>query len=373
MGSNFLVTAFVPAMGFVLFSLFAFQPVIPISILKHLGLSKLSDLNFDNIGSFVTITVLFTTILGFILYSLSTYIYKSFEGYTFFLSVNTEFRRKLIRRQKQRAKKIMLETEIVDREIRKLENQLYENKPPNSNQTSWQKKVRERKEKHWETLISRKYALTAYYQSNFPPLDLILPTRFGNILRAAEVYSGRYGIDSVPIWNRLAHTMPVSGMEKVDEANNQCLFLLNCCLLTVLFACSSFLVSGYQSLLLILARENWTELLYFIPINLNLNIYQQRIAIYVVLGLSALLISRLLYEASLLNVGHYGNMIRSSFDLYRFGLLEALHIPLPKELTDEREAWKKLSEFFVGGIALGPVKITYTHPNKPTNLPQEEK
>lgn len=369
MGSNFIVTAFVPAMGFVVFSLFAFQPVVPKSISYRIGVTVFSDINFTELGAFTLIAFLLTTILGFTLFTLSTFIYKSFEGYAFILGANTNFRRSLLQRQKLRAQKLVGECERVESEILKLENKLSVKKEKSSPENLWQEKRRKRLVERWRLLRDQKYGLVSTYQNNFPPKQYILPTRFGNILRAAEVYPNRrYGIDAVPMWGRLAHIMPDAGMEKVDQANNQCLFLLNCCLLSVIFATASFFVSGYQGLTTILARQGLKELLYFIPVNPDIvYVYQQRVVIYLVLGIIAFLIGRLFYEASLVNVGQYGNMIRSAFDLYRFELLEALHFSLPKDLDEETDQWRAVSRFFVSGTELGKPEFIYEHPPKQKN------
>ena len=371
MGNNFLVAAFVPAMGFVVCSLFIFQPIIPPDIAKYIGVADFSNLEPSKLGAFTIITLLSTTLLGFTLYTLGTYIYKSFEGYTFFLGLETSFRRILINRQKKRAKKIMLEREIVDKEINKLDKVVHDKK--NKPENSWQKKRIERKKERLSDLKDRRYALISYYDSNFPPSNYLLPTRFGNILRAAEVYPHRYGIDAVTVWGRLAHSMPDAGMEKIDQANNQCLFLLNCCILTVLFSALSFLVAGYQALITLFSGAGLPDLLYFIPIDKPILIYQQRVIIYILLSVLAALLARFFYEASLLNVGLYGSMVRSAFDLYRFGLFEALHLPLPENSADEKVEWKKISEFFTGTwYSKNPPEFEYQHIVKQNNSSKDE-
>lgn len=371
MGSNFVVTAFVPSMGFIIFSLFAFQPVIPKSISQRIGIVAFSNINFTELGAFTLIAFLLTLILGFTLFALGTFIYKSFEGYVFLLGANTSLRRKLLQRQKRRAQKMLSDRARIESEIQKLEKKLDLNKPGFSTGSLWQKRRYQRQHERWQLLRDQKYGLIASYQNNFPPPQYVLPTRFGNILRAAEVYpSRRYGIDAVPTWGRLAHIMSESGMEKVDQANNQCLFLLNCCLLSVAFATVSFLVSAYQAFTAISAREGVKELLYFIPIDPSIvHVYQQRVVIYLVLGIIAFFIARMFYEASLVNVGQYGSMIRSSFDLYRFDLLSALHFPLPKDLDEEIDRWRAISRFLVSGTDLGTPEFIYEHPPKQKEKP----
>ena len=364
MGSNFLVAAFVPAMGFVVFSLTAFRPILPPVMRVYLGVDG------SNLLEFAFVCLLLTTLLGFTLYTLSTYIYKSFEGYTSILAANTSIRRSLIQRQKYRAKFILAQKERVKKRIEKLEARIDRN-DSNIVKNAWQAKTQKRRKVQLKVLLDRQYELVSSYHYNFPPPRLILPTRFGNILRAAEVYPGQYGIDAVLLWGRLAHTLPESGMEKLDQANNQCLFLLNCCLLAAISAISSLIAAGYQTVIAILASMGEQRLLYFIPIDRELDVYQQRVGIYLMVCILAILIARLLYQASLLNVSQYGSMIRSAYDLYRFGLLEALHLPLPGNLDDEKERWRQIGQFMAGGQEFGLINFRYQHPQQSKKSSEE--
>ena len=86
------------------------------------------------------------------------------------------------------------------------------------------------------------------------------------------------------------------------------------------------------------------------PVNINAFGHGTLAIVYLVLIAISLGIARFFYEASLFNVSQFGSMIRSSYDLYRFNLLDALHIKLPKTLTEERELWLKLSNFMTGNL-----------------------
>jgi hypothetical protein len=69
----------------------------------------------------------------------------------------------------------------------------------------------------------------------FPDEDFLLPTRFGNTLRAFEVYPRLiYGFEGVEGWNRLLAVMPKEYRDLVDDAKVQTDFWLNLWLISLL-------------------------------------------------------------------------------------------------------------------------------------------
>ena len=61
----------------------------------------------------------------------------------------------------------------------------------------------------------------------------------------------------------------------------------------------------------------------------------------------------------------YAEIMRAALDLYRFDVLKALHIPLPKDLAEEQDTWRKLARLAAGG----GVELTYQHGD--TEVPEE--
>jgi len=287
------------------------------------------------------VLLLFATILGFTLYTIGNYVYKAFEGYVFILAKPTALRSTFLKRQMRRYRKAVLQRDQVIKKLERVEQKLdYEIKHPTFGK--WYTNRVNRLAEQQQSLRSAKYHLTSTLEYSFPPSEnLIMPTRFGNVLRAAESYSKRYGIDSVPLWGRLVSAMPSQEeggmMEKINEANNQCQFLLNGVLLGVAFACICLAATAYESILW------WTH-----PAINHQN--GQLAIIYFVIMIIAIALAWFFYEASLLNVGQFGGMIRAAIDLYRFHLLEALHLDLPKTLHEEKKIWVKLSYFVTGNL-----------------------
>ncbi len=355
MGGNFLVAAFTPSVAFVLCTYVAFRPLFQ-DILESGSEKPLTFIENS------LIFLLISMILGFTIYTIEIYVYKAFEGYVFILGGKNSIRNFFLKKHRLRyrnaiAKKQLFQRqlEIIDRKIERLRNNPTFSKTYNKRLN---RLITQR-----EYLNKAKYNLTADLDHNYPPFEsYVMPTRFGNILRAAELYSSRYGIDAVPIWGKLVSAIPDSTgmMEKINEANNQCQFLLNGAFLGSVFSVMCMLATGVKGTM-------WWAKISSTSDDVKL------IGLYIILTILSAIGARFFYEASLFNVEKFGEMIRTTYDLYRFNLLEALHIELPLTLADEKKIWLKLSHFSTGNldykedellISEETMNIKYSHPNK---------
>jgi hypothetical protein len=351
MGGDFLVAAFVPAMAFIIICSLTFESLLPPPLRYNTNNPLQSSLNL----------LLFTAILGFTLHTISTYVYKVFEGYTSPFNNKNPIGRSFLRRQKRRFKKNEANLARVTKQLEKVQKNI--EKPSSKKQKSpWQARRTKRYENLQQLLLDQRYDLIANREMGFPPsVKQIMPTRFGNILKAAEMYPAtRYNIDSVQLWGRLSHVIPDSGMRKIDHANNQSLFLLNSTLLASAYAVLCIIFSLYQWMLLKIPHHN--SLFFSIgtklcDIDLQKNIFGE-----LVLAVLASGVAWVFYEASLFNVNQFGDMIRTAYDLYRFNLLDALRLPLPVSLDDEKQTWLLVSQFMVGNDKFGKVHFEYEHP-----------
>jgi hypothetical protein len=307
MGSNFLVAALIPSLAFVTAAMVIFGPIMPPGLAGRL-LSA-----FDPLGEQGALLLALTTILGFTLSCLNTFIYKILEGYS--LLARLPGSRWL---QRRRVRRLKNQLDEVEGKISKLEEQ----NPDDA---------------RLQELEDQRYYIASELDLRFPPeKQAVLPTRFGNTLRAAETYSAtRYGIDAVRVWPRLVHVIPKEYYEKVEQSNNSLAFLVNCSVLSLLCGILCGLAAGYQHVIKQCALLGREELLYFIPIDSSLiRIYSQRTFIYLVMCMLMILASWLLYRASFPIAVQYGNMIRSSF-------------------------WRKISEFIAIGSRRGPLRFEY--------------
>jgi len=161
------------------------------------------------------------------------------------------------------------------------------------------------------------------------PRDPLLPTALGNALRAAERDAGRqYAIDAVVLWPRLFPLVPDSQRAVIEDRRDQ----LD---LTVRMCATFALVAVIVAVLL------W------------------RYPLWWLLPLAVLALSLLSYRAAVAAAVAYGESLHVTFDLYRFDLLTALHLPLPADNEAEREQNRRLSTWLRQG---GQPPPTYRHP-----------
>ncbi len=317
LGGNFLVAAMIPSLGLVIACLIVFNPILNVSSGFQVENGVYSLLGISLVVAVPTI------IIGFTLTALNTFLLKLFEGYVFFHHFSFMRDGHAIA-----AKTLIKKRKCLKRELERLECM----------------NTRSREEDEQLAHIrSEYYAVSADYDQRYPPPSLpVMPTKFGNILKASEAYSGtRYGMDAVQFWPRLWHVIPASYRRSIDEARNELSFLVNMSTLCVVFfllcllgMIVTFAAFGSQGPIPVL--ENGLR--------------------YVAAGLVALGMTWFFNKAALFSVGDFGMMIRSAYDLFRLDLLEQLRLKTPKDSVEEFRIWKNIGELMV----LGPESLEFT-------------
>jgi hypothetical protein len=146
----------------------------------------------------------------------------------------------------------------------------------------------------------------------------VMPTRFGNILRSAELYpTDRYGIDTAVTWPRLYQVLPERQVRQVAAARGTVDLLVTTSLLAALLA----LVGG--GYLVATGAVWWRFLLCFWV---------------------AAAVAWLCYLGALAAATSYGQLIRTAFDVHRGELLTQLH------LVEEPGLWRRLAQHWYRGI-----------------------
>ncbi len=150
----------------------------------------------------------------------------------------------------------------------------------------------------------------------FPETGRLLPTRLGNILRAAEDRCAvKYGLDAIICWPRLWLLLPDSAKTELSATRN---------------ALNMTALLWIWSLLFLL----WAPIFkVWWPLPLGV--------------VSMWLAHRWMIQAAQV----YGALLESAFDLYRFQLYKALHWPFPKTPAEEQTLGQKLTDYLWHGSA----------------------
>jgi hypothetical protein len=164
-----------------------------------------------------------------------------------------------------------------------------------------------------------------------PRPEQIMPTRLGNIIKAAELYpgdEGRYGMDAVFFWPRLYQVIPDSARNSLDDARTSMTLMLNICTLALVISAGAFIALVFW---FVKPADAW----------------------WAAAGGGAVA-AWLGYRSALGPARVYGDLVRSMYDLYRGDLLAKLGFALPATLAGEQELWQNLGERMYRRLATSP-------------------
>lgn len=148
------------------------------------------------------------------------------------------------------------------------------------------------------------------------PVDarLLLPTRVGNILRAAEEYPNlHYGLEISITWPRLWLVLPESTQKEIGESRQ------------ALNESAQLLAWGVTFIVWVIFA--WWA---FIP--------------GIIVAIAAYLRMQSVTEV-------YAQLLRSAYDLHRFGLYQSLFFELPKKPATEKTQGQALTQYLKRHIA----------------------
>lgn len=202
--------------------------------------------------------------------------------------------------------------------------------------------------KRWEHLNALAQSARTVTEANeiiaeqlafYPPpnhLDQMMPTKVGNILRAAELHAyDRYGIDSTIIWPRLRPLLKAEALAPLEDKKTTLELMLLMSLLGILFT------------------------IIWCP---ALAIFTNRWDLFLLCTLG-LPLAWICYQNAVQSALAYGEQVKATFDLYRNDLLKALNRPIPSDTEAERKEWLRLSRFFYRNLPILASPPTQAKPN----------
>lgn len=158
------------------------------------------------------------------------------------------------------------------------------------------------------------------YPKRFPhKAKFILPTPFGNTIRAFEVYSTvMYGLEAIDGWSRLLAVIPKDFRELIDNAKTDVDFWINIGFLSILLSLEYISLAVYFATL-----PAWWLL--------------------VILLVAAVMAPRFARSS----VVAWGDYIKAAFDVFRPKLQEALLFERPADRQEEEKQWTGFSQAIV--------------------------
>jgi hypothetical protein len=202
-------------------------------------------------------------------------------------------------------------------------------------------RCRRRQEKRREPMEKSPLAFARLHNDYPTRRESVMPTRLGNVLRAAEDYPLiRYNIDAVVVWPRLYLVLPDQVTTAIAAAKTP----LD--LMAVIGAvASAFAVSGTVISAVLLP--------WYAP--------------FACLA-GGLAVTWFAYAGAVQAARPYAQLIRAAFDVHRGLLLDAVGLSRPQSLLGEREQWEQITHLWYQGAAEKATLLGYpaTSPPPPT-------
>jgi hypothetical protein len=154
------------------------------------------------------------------------------------------------------------------------------------------------------------------FAAGFPESeDLVLPTRFGNVLRAAERYPQvLYSMDAIQLWPRLESVAPAAHCNAIADVR----------------AVLDLWINLWFGALVVTGAE----------VAFALTTHCPRLLIAALSPIAAITAAKLAQSAA----AEFGSLVKATFDLYRGELSAQLGLNLPNSPEKEREMWTAVSQ-----------------------------
>jgi hypothetical protein len=291
--------------------------------------------NWMNQQSFANLTVVLLIVwtLSVLLMAGSRWMYRVLEGYAWPLAQPFLKKLQLKRRKSQRVR------------VRKAYDAHLAAPPATASINGSEDKDREQNRLHEELRYQYSLLLRGLYLEYPEQRHLVLPTRFGNVLRAFEIYPGTvYGVESIHAWPRLLAVIPKDYQIILADARAPVDFFVS-----LVFV--SFFVGTVSLIRSAVAVAGGTGALKAMEFGSA--------------GVVAFVMCRFFYLAAVSSAITWGEIVKSAFDLYLPSLANAMGYALPETLEERRCFWDALASQFQFQKPIRPEKWPATASQPP--------
>lgn len=173
--------------------------------------------------------------------------------------------------------------------------------------------------------------------SKFGSTDLA-PTRMGNVANTVQSYAvRRYDCNFEMIWSQLQRSVQkdANAYATLQDAKAQLDFLIAC----------SWLTAVSTALWIVVLASSSVSLVWFLAV-----------------ALGGPLLAYLWYRAAAENYRSFGDVMMTSFDVFRFDVLKDIRLAPPADVEEERRIWDSLHRLSRYGEEMN---FRYQHPKSP--------
>ncbi len=156
----------------------------------------------------------------------------------------------------------------------------------------------------------------------FPSKEFLLPTSFGNIMRAFETYPmSMYGVDAIVAWERLLSVIPKDYRDFIDDAKSHINFWLNLWYLLIVWFFEYWILAFHYGFSLL----SWPWHLIIALILFTLFLW-------------------FTFSRASSSAQRYGKFVKSAFDLYLPDLQRILGFISPDSDEEARKQWQQFNQ-----------------------------
>jgi hypothetical protein len=160
--------------------------------------------------------------------------------------------------------------------------------------------------------------------------DQVLSTRFGNAIRAFEIYPNDiYGADAITIWLRLASVIPKEFTDQINNMRSQVDLFVNCSFFSILIA----LLAVIRIIVSVITSYSTKAR------GISFDAIE-----YLLWSAVSIVAAYVFYRLAVISVPAWGELVKSAFDCYLPALAKQLGFELPQTESERRSFWTTFSQ-----------------------------